>query len=343
MFGIFAKKESSIDISKMTIYKEGSLTKEGEKVLSWKRRDFLLTSNTIEYFKPGERKKTLGTISIENSKVEKSNKTERKYVFQVITPKRTYYLSADSELEMNEWIKAIQDRIKTITPEKEIPITSSPRINEEKLNVVEDTLEKIDNNSFKTTNNPRPVSMQKTKTSKISIEDEYDILLCSFAIFMKPEDKRTCEEKAYVIAMKKYSEKLIEHMKKTGTKCDFSLAGGTYILCKENKSKDELEFIQQMKDIFLKEQNQSFQISSQSQLKILNLSKEIYDKIQLNEQEKEYKKKLKEQKRKLTRTERKHGLKSLHNLVSGTMILSKYNEERDNNDNEFIKEISQKQ
>lgn len=328
MFGLF-KKESNIDITKMSIYKEGSLTKEGEKVLSWKRRDFLLTSNTLEYLKPGERKKALGSIPLENSKVEKSNKSERKYVFQLVTPKRIYYLSADSELEMNEWIKAIHDRIKTITPEKE-SISQSPRIEEK---VIEKVEEKIETPIMK------PIIK---KNPGISIEDEYDILLCSFSIFMKSEDKRSPEEKAYIIAMKKYTEKLIEYMKKTNSKCEFSLAGGTYILCKENKTKEELDFIEQMKEIFLKEQNLSFQISIQDQIKMISLSKEIFDKINLNDQEKEYKKKLKEQKRKLTRLERKHGLKSLHNLVSGSIILSKYHQEKDENDLVFLNEISQK-
>lgn len=100
-----------------TIFCEGILKKRGEYNTAFKTRYFLLTSDALEYYKPGE-KKLQGSIDLDKAKVEKMNENN-KYIFSVTVPGRQFILESDSELDMNKWVNAIKDRIPFSSLERE--------------------------------------------------------------------------------------------------------------------------------------------------------------------------------------------------------------------------------
>ena len=94
------------------IEKEGFLQKKGEVNHSYKRRWFTLKGNLLFYFdKPGD-KQALGVIIVENCSVEISDCDKFSFCIRFQdsdgpAPSRTYVLCAESEREMEKWMKAI--------------------------------------------------------------------------------------------------------------------------------------------------------------------------------------------------------------------------------------------
>lgn len=96
------------------IVKEGFLDKKGEVNHGYKKRWFVLKGNLLFYFeKPGE-KQPLGVIIVENCSVEICDLDRYSFSvrFQDIegatsSSSRTYILCAESEVEMEKWMKAI--------------------------------------------------------------------------------------------------------------------------------------------------------------------------------------------------------------------------------------------
>lgn len=106
-------------MSNTGILKNGFLTKEGAVRRNWKRRWFVLTADTISYYKAEKDTnrdgKDLGTIFLkEVSTVNPTNYKKQQFCLAVATPKRTYYLCADSDAEMAEWQEAIQNQVDVI-------------------------------------------------------------------------------------------------------------------------------------------------------------------------------------------------------------------------------------
>lgn len=114
------KKTVTNSIAPVTIIphtKQGWLLMKGNLLPTWTRRYFLL-SNTDKsgnmYHCKEENGKIMGQINLRGAYVKKEDTAKlNTFVFMVMSEidKRTYYLTADSEEEMDSWISAIQERI----------------------------------------------------------------------------------------------------------------------------------------------------------------------------------------------------------------------------------------
>ena len=91
------------------IDKEGYLLKRGEVNKSFQKRWFVLKGNLLFYFdKKGEKEPT-GVIIIEGCTVQLAEMTDA-FTFELVFPgstSRTYILAADSQDDMESWMKAI--------------------------------------------------------------------------------------------------------------------------------------------------------------------------------------------------------------------------------------------
>jgi len=97
------------------VNKEGFLEKKGELNSSYKKRWFSLKGNLLFYFeKPGD-KQPIGVIIVENCSVEICDSERCAFCLRFpdvdstesSSSKRTYYLCAENEVEMEKWMKAI--------------------------------------------------------------------------------------------------------------------------------------------------------------------------------------------------------------------------------------------
>ncbi|XP_055541610.1 sesquipedalian-1 [Wyeomyia smithii] len=88
---------------------EGWLNKRGEINKSWQRRWFVLKGNLLFYFERKGDREPLGMIILEGCTVELAEEGEQ-YCFQIIfhgPNNRTYYLSTESQGNMEQWMKAL--------------------------------------------------------------------------------------------------------------------------------------------------------------------------------------------------------------------------------------------
>jgi hypothetical protein len=93
---------------------EGSLTKQGRNVKSWRRRHFLLQSNVLYYFKSERDSTSKGYILFNDvARVEERPSTgTRPNMFAVVGPNRTLLAYADTPREAAEWIHAVRVLVK---------------------------------------------------------------------------------------------------------------------------------------------------------------------------------------------------------------------------------------
>ncbi|XP_072425397.1 pleckstrin homology domain-containing family H member 1 isoform X2 [Chiloscyllium punctatum] len=92
--------------------KSGYLLKMGGQVRTWKRRWFVLRNGEILYYKsPSDViRKPQGRIELSSSC--RIIRGEGAQTFQLVTGKRTYYLTADSPNILEEWIRVLQSILK---------------------------------------------------------------------------------------------------------------------------------------------------------------------------------------------------------------------------------------
>jgi len=94
----------------MAAIKEGFLTKEGGSFKSWKKRWFVLKDGGLSYYK--DKKDTdeaLGVISLATAgRIQSIDRKKKVNGFEIPTPSRTFYLSAESETEKQHWIEALE-------------------------------------------------------------------------------------------------------------------------------------------------------------------------------------------------------------------------------------------
>ncbi|XP_043930047.1 pleckstrin homology domain-containing family H member 1-like [Protopterus annectens] len=104
-----------------SLEKSGYLLKMGSKVKTWKRRWFVLRNGEMMYYKsPSDIiRKPQGQIELNSSC--RIVRVEGTQTFQLITEKKTYYLTADSPNILEEWVRTLQGFLKIRT-------TSSPVI-----------------------------------------------------------------------------------------------------------------------------------------------------------------------------------------------------------------------
>jgi len=88
--------------------KSGYLIKQGFKIKSWKKRWFLLSNSLISYFKTPRDMKPISSFYIRDCKVSTCVVEGRKNTFYIETPKRTFYLAAETEGEMQSWLDSLK-------------------------------------------------------------------------------------------------------------------------------------------------------------------------------------------------------------------------------------------
>lgn len=95
-----------------SLEKSGYLLKMGSRVKTWKRRWFVLRQGQILYYKsPSDViRKPQGQVEL-NSRCQ-IVRGEGAQTFQLISEKKTYYLTADSPNLLEEWIRALQSLLK---------------------------------------------------------------------------------------------------------------------------------------------------------------------------------------------------------------------------------------
>ncbi|KAI9317604.1 hypothetical protein BX666DRAFT_1857195, partial [Dichotomocladium elegans] len=100
------------------VIKSGYLLKKGEKRRSWKRRWFVLKTTKLAMYKDNKEYKLLRVIDLNlaRSIVHVTSKTKYKFMFAITTPKRTYYLQAQDEFDMEAWMATVQRRIDETPP-----------------------------------------------------------------------------------------------------------------------------------------------------------------------------------------------------------------------------------
>uniref|UniRef100_A0A8C4FFK6 Pleckstrin homology domain containing, family H (with MyTH4 domain) member 1 n=1 Tax=Dicentrarchus labrax TaxID=13489 RepID=A0A8C4FFK6_DICLA len=104
--------ESTGPVSGEMLEKSGYLLKMGSQVKAWKRRWFILRNGEILYYKsPSDViRKPQGQIELNSSC--RIVRGEGAQTFQLITEKKTFYLTADSPNILEEWIRVLQNILK---------------------------------------------------------------------------------------------------------------------------------------------------------------------------------------------------------------------------------------
>ncbi|KAJ6249480.1 lissencephaly-1 [Anaeramoeba flamelloides] len=92
------------------VYKEGLLIKQGGGKggrKNWKKRWFVLGTQKLSYYRPSK-KQLIGSINLINCKVKKNFNLGKEYCFEIQTKDRIWHLISENNLEMLEWIEAIE-------------------------------------------------------------------------------------------------------------------------------------------------------------------------------------------------------------------------------------------
>jgi len=126
--------------------KEGYLVKEGWKVKNWKKRWFVLGKETLSYYRSQKSlKKVLGVVILKEITEVTPTTVKKKgsgYTLQIITPRRTYFVVAETQKECDEWQEAIRTQIDNTKIPKNQPVqklANDEAENDEKVSV--DTFE----------------------------------------------------------------------------------------------------------------------------------------------------------------------------------------------------------
>jgi hypothetical protein len=102
--------------------KDGFLTKQGGSIKTWRRRWFVLKGKKLYYFKSKTDVEATGIIELEADSFvrdERDKDKKRRFMFSVGTSRRVFFMHADTEQEMRQWIEAIKGNIDT--PIRPIP------------------------------------------------------------------------------------------------------------------------------------------------------------------------------------------------------------------------------
>lgn len=105
--------EKKVSVSSLgTPDKDGFLTKQGGSIKNWKKRWFVLKGDTLYYFKTQKDTEQTGQIKLEKNSVcspEQGMRTGKKskFYFSLGTSSRTFFLFAETEETMKQWVERI--------------------------------------------------------------------------------------------------------------------------------------------------------------------------------------------------------------------------------------------
>ncbi|XP_012665335.1 pleckstrin homology domain-containing family H member 1 [Otolemur garnettii] len=104
-----------LGLGRESLEKSGYLLKMGSRVKTWKRRWFVLRQGQIMYYKsPSDViRQPQGQVDL-NSRCQ-IVRGEGAQTFQLISEKKTYYLTADSPSLLEEWVRVLQSLLKVQT------------------------------------------------------------------------------------------------------------------------------------------------------------------------------------------------------------------------------------
>ncbi|KAM5126176.1 sesquipedalian-1-like [Mantella aurantiaca] len=100
------KLDSSSRLACSPAQKEGFLMKKGSRHASYQRRWFLLCGNLLLYWERQGDPQPLGLILLEGSSVTLRN-SKLKYAFSICSVSRVYKMAAESQKDLELWVRAI--------------------------------------------------------------------------------------------------------------------------------------------------------------------------------------------------------------------------------------------
>ncbi|XP_048372665.1 pleckstrin homology domain-containing family A member 4 [Sphaerodactylus townsendi] len=109
----FGKRSNSIkrDPNQPVIMRGWLYKKDSSGLKLWKRRWFVLSNYCLFYYRDSREEMVLGSIPLPSYEIRTAfskEKKNRRFVFKAEHPgMRTYYFSAETQLDMNSWIRAM--------------------------------------------------------------------------------------------------------------------------------------------------------------------------------------------------------------------------------------------
>ncbi|GAM24802.1 hypothetical protein SAMD00019534_079770 [Acytostelium subglobosum LB1] len=91
--------------------REGWLTKQGGAIKTWKKRWFVLKGKKLYYFKSKTDDEATGLIEFEPDsyvKEDRDKEKKKRFMFSLGTSRRVFYIFAESETDMKQWIESIK-------------------------------------------------------------------------------------------------------------------------------------------------------------------------------------------------------------------------------------------
>ncbi|KAM6452415.1 pleckstrin homology domain-containing family A member 4 isoform 2-T7 [Liasis olivaceus] len=110
----FGKRANSIkrDLNSPVVMRGWLYKQDSSGLKLWKRRWFVLSNYCLFYYRDSREEMVLGSILLPSYEIRTAfskEKKNRRFVFKAEHPgMRTYYFSADTQLDMNSWIRAMK-------------------------------------------------------------------------------------------------------------------------------------------------------------------------------------------------------------------------------------------
>nr|XP_018897764.1 PREDICTED: uncharacterized protein CG43867 isoform X3 [Bemisia tabaci] len=104
-----SQRQNAVNDSNAALEKSGHLAKLGGKFKTWRRKWFQLSNGKLKYWKSQNDvgKKPQGEIVIDEQC--RITRADGAATFEISTGKKTYYLTADSNLAMGDWVRVLQN------------------------------------------------------------------------------------------------------------------------------------------------------------------------------------------------------------------------------------------
>jgi len=112
-----------------TVIKAGYLWKKGERRKTWKKRWFVLRPAHLAYYKTSAEYQLLKILDLgEVHSCTVISLKKHAHTFGLVSPVRTFYLQADTQDEVQSWVKAIQDARETLMATSTVQSVPTPPI-----------------------------------------------------------------------------------------------------------------------------------------------------------------------------------------------------------------------